>query len=48
MDVEAPHFGPCLLSESLEDDRSCFVVDLDISVSECYCASRITEFTHAE
>ena len=39
MDVELPHFGPCLFPVSLEDDFSCFVDDFDIGGSECHCAS---------
>jgi len=48
MDVESPHFGPCLFPVSLEDDCSFFVDDFDISGSECHCASCVAEFTHAE
>ena len=48
MDVELPHFGPCLFPVSLENDCFCFVDDFDVSVGENHCASCVAEFTHAE
>ncbi len=48
MDVELPHFGPCLFPVSLENDCTCFVNDFDVGVSEDHCASCIAEFDYAE
>jgi hypothetical protein len=49
LNVESPHFCPCLFSsESVENGYSVFVVDFDVDCSEGHCTSCVAESAHAE